>query len=1153
MKFLRMRMAVLFYSTANYPLKSKAILVMNLTSILLFFACLQVSASGFSQQITISEKNAPLKKVLHEIRKQSGYRLLYNTDLIEKANRVTLDVKRVNLEDVLLQSLKGQPFTFELSGNVILIKPKAEQFIFPKELSEKIIPPITVKGKVTDSKGEALIGVGVRVKNSNTGTSTNVDGTFTLANIADDATLIFTYIGYITKEVPVDRNESLTIQLTEDATKLSEVVVTAFGVAREKRGLVTSTQEVKGDRFTQARDNNIASALSGRLAGVDATQINSGPGASSRVIIRGNTSLNSNQQPLYVVNGLPIRNDNNGASQNSGGFNADRGDGISMMNPDDIESITVLKGGAAATLYGSQAANGVILITTKSGKAQKGIGVELNSVANYGTPSVFPVYQYEYGQGQAGKKPATLAEAQATGRLSFGTKIDGVPYIQVDGKMHPYEAHTVKENIHNFLQPSSDITNTLAFAGGNQTFNARLSVSDLRSNAQQPESKYKRQGANLNMLARLGKNDFITIKSSMQYNIVKGINRPTVGYAVQNAAWPAYLIANTVDIRSLAPGYDPITGNELKWQSAIEATNPYYLVNKDGNGDNTQRFLGSASIQVNLKPNLYLLAQGSKDFQFYDQFNYLGKGTNEPPFGNLSTTNGNREKSTVQATINYNAKFLRDFSVSAMAGGYKERNASLASSVSGSVFIIPDFISYTNLKNLTPANRLEIRDGTNALFAQADFDFKKILYLSLTGRNDWFSTLNPGNNSIFYPSIGTSFILSDAIKMPAKVDFVKLRASWAQVGSATVSAGSVVQTYTLSSANSYNVPVQGVLPTLQNPNLRPLTVTTVEGGFETQFLRNRLALDVTYYKKITTDDIVSVNISATSGFSGGNQNIGKLTNNGVEIVLGGSPIRKQNFSWDASLNYSWNKSKIISLAPNVASITLGTGILGSSVVNRLGLPYGTLMAIRMKKDANGQFIYNSTSNFPIGEEVPFGVGTPSTLVGLSNTFRYKRFSLDVLVDGKFGAVGYNNLMVYATRFGLTPMTLEGRESGLRLQGVNQDGKPYNYLWSPTDVYQYYNNLGRGFSGLFVYNTDFVKLRRAVLSYNFSVEKLRFVKLQSASISIVSSNLLTLYRDKAVKAAGLDPEFQESTTNAQGTGGVNLPQTRNIGLNLNLKF
>ena len=1158
--------------------------IVKLSVLLIILACLHVHAASYSQKITLSGNNLALVKVFDILKKQSGYTFFYDDALLRQTSAVNINVRNIALEKALDLCLAGQSLTYSIVGKTVVIKAVKPKRIVEEEsyIREESVKPVflgsvlpigmptirplpakEIAGKVTDEKNEPLPGVSVIAKGTSTGTVTDVGGLFKISLPSEGGTLIFSFVGYESQEILIGNQSTLNVQLKPSEHALSEVVVTAFGISKEKKALTYAVSEVRGEEFTQARDNNIASALTGKIAGVDATQINAGPGGSSRVIIRGNNSLsgtNPNQQPLYVVNGLPINNSNSGASQNTVGLNIDRGDGISMINPDDIESISVLKGGAAAALYGSQAANGVILITTKSGRAQKGVGVEFNSVATMGTPSEFPNFQNQYGQGQNGNIPKTVAEAQASGRLSYGAKVDpSLQYMQVDGKMHPYAPVSVKDNIKNFYRNSTDITNTIAFNAGTESVNGRLSVSDLRSRSMQPNSSYGRQTANLALMAKLGKNDLFVVKSDIQYNIVTGKNRPTVGYAEMNAAWPVYLVANTVDIRNLAPGYNLETGRELAWNPAPEAPNPYFIVNRMGNNDKTKRYIASTSVQMNLTKNLFLMAKGQRDFQYYERSDFVPIGKNSQPFGALNTSNGNQQITNLQATINYNASFFENFGVTAMAGANQERSTFITNNLNGINFVIPNFISLTNLTTITttatsnPAYHTESRTGTNSLFASADLDYSRMLFLSFTGRQDWFSTLNPGHNSIFYPSVGASAVLSEMINMPQKISFLKLRGSWARVGSATVNAGQVNQTYSISTTNGYNLPSQNVSSSLPTPNLKPLTVTTSEIGFDAKFFRSRLGIDFTYYSKVTTNDIVGVNISEASGFTGGNVNIGKVTNKGVEILLTGNPLKTNDFKWDITLNYAYNKSKIVELAPTVAEISLGNGIQGSRIVNRPGLPYGTVMVIRPKTTADGTPIYNSVSHFPEGEEIPFGVGNPPHTLGLTNTFRYKSFSLNVLLDGKFGAVGYNNLMFYATRFGLNPLTLPGRDNGLQLNGVDQKGDSFSYLWTPANIQAYYNQLGRGYSALYTYKTDFVKVRRVVLNYNIPSSILRHLKIQAASVALVASNLFILYRDKRVKDAGLDPEFQESVTNAQGTGGVNMPRTRNFGVNLMLKF
>lgn len=1159
-------MNIYSYEPYKLPGYVKILLMIKLTFVILITALLQISsAASYSQTVTLRFKNAKLETVLKEIGVQAGIDLVYTIPDISEAHPVNINVKKASLKEALEKCFTDQSLTYTLSNNIVIVKKKPDPPFVPKvfaEIKPVIIepdPPVTISGVVKDSEGITLPGVSIKIKGTNGGTTTDMNGQFTLTIPDNSSILIFTYIGYVTQEVPVGNRTSINVVLEVANTALNEIVVTALGVTKSKRGLGYAVQEVRGDEFTEARQNNIASSLTGKIAGVDATQVNSGVGASSRVIIRGNTSLNGNQQPLYVVDGMPINNTNRSARPNSGGLNVDRGDGISNMNPDDIATISVLKGGAAAALYGSQAANGVILITTKKGTVQNGVGIEVTSDSNFGMPSVFPNFQYEYGQGTVGVKPVTLAEAVASGRVSFGAKMDGSLVMQADGVMRPYSPVYAKDNIRNFFRTSQNITNTAAFSAGNQNLRMRLSVSDLRAKDQQPNSEYKRKTANLNVIGKMGKNDFITVESSIQYNMVNGRNRPNVGYAELNAAWGVYMVANSVDIRNMIgdpnnPGINPLTGREQRWNSSLASVNPYYAAYQLGNEDELQRLIGRASIQVNVLPNLYFKGTVAKDFNDYGESNYVPNTNEYFQLGYFDSQTSREDKTNFQGIVNYNQRFLSEkIGLNILAGAQNERNSGKVQTANGTEWIVPDFYSLSNLVNRELVNVNESKSGTNSLFGEANIDYNNFLYLTVTGRKDWFSVLNPGYNSIFYPSVGLSFILSDVMKLPSLFNYAKLRSSWAEVGSATVNAGSINQIYTINTVNAYGAPALSNPNTLQNPNIRPVAVATIEGGFEVQMLDSRIGLDVNYYSRRTRDDILTPPISQTTGYSAGRQNLGLVTNKGWEISLSGTPVRKDDFSWDVNYNFSYNQSKIVELAEGIDFLSLGSGIGGVSMINAVGLPYSTLRANVFMKDANGVQIYNKTSGLEVVGLKDVGVGNPPYLMGLSNTFRYKRLSMAVDIDSKFGAVGYSNMMQYAARFGKTKSTLPGRENGLTVTGVDQTGAPFSRLWPVSTLSTYYNNYGNNNREEFIYKTDFVKLRRVVLKYNLPASSLRFLKIQSASVGVTGFNLAILYQDKRIKDAGIDPEIQESVTNAQGTQGISMPRTRNIGFNLNLKF
>ncbi|RFM36578.1 SusC/RagA family TonB-linked outer membrane protein [Chitinophaga silvisoli] len=1012
-----------------------------------------------------------------------------------------------------------------------------------------------LKGKITGPDGAPVPGATISVKgNPSLVTVANDKGEFEL-NLKDAAlpvVLVVSSIGFDKQEITVNSAaDVVSVKLAESNKALSEVVVTALGIKKDKKALAYAVTEVKGSDFTQAREVNVANALTGKIAGVNATSLASGPGGSSRVIIRGNTSLNGDNQPLYVVNGMPIDNTTPGGSPTTGGGgqNVDRGDGIGGINPDDIETISVLKGGTAAALYGSRAANGVILITTKKGRSRKGIGVDYNTTFTAETPSVYPDWQYEYGQGDGGVKPSSQSQAVTWGRRSWGAKMDGQNYIAFDGKEHPYSPQ--KNNIKNFYRTGSTYTNTVAFNGGNESLNFRFSLSNTNSKSIVPNSKFDKKIANLNLNATLGKR--LSIEAIAQYNVENATNRSSSGDATGNPNWGVYMIANTVDIRSLDPGYDA-TGREIQWNETAYASNPYFVVNRFKNNDTKNRFIGQASVKYDLMKNLYVKANVSRDFFNYDYVGIIPTGTvyTTGAAGEYSGLRNAVSETNSMLTANYNTKLAGTIGLNVLAGTNARRYKSNQTAITGTQFIIPFFYSYTNLSTVTTTpTRNNV--ATNSVFGAIDLDYKSVLFLNFSSRQDWFSTLSPQNNHIFYPAVGTSFIISDAIQLPKAISYAKARASWAQVGGATPDPYILNQSYTMVQGGHEGQPVQTVTQSggvnlVTNSSLKPLTSTTYEAGLEAQFLHNRIGFDITYYSKQTTNDIVSTAISTASGYNNALLNVGKLSNKGIEVLLTGTPVKSKNFTWNVSYNMAYNKSEVEQLAAGLTTLQMATSVGSWAFVhNSVGRPYGVIMGYSVAKNEKGETIYNSATGYEQKSALKYlGNGVPPLTMGFSNTFNYKRLSLDILVDGKFGNKVFSVMDVYATRFGLHKKTLAGRENGLALSGVDQNGNPYTNTIPVSNLRLYYDNT-KNYTDQFMYDGSFVKLRQVVLSYQIPVQRLKI--LQSASLSFVARNLLTLYKN----TDNFDPESSYTNSNAQGFEAFGIPRTRSFGLNLMAKF
>ncbi|MDB4920763.1 SusC/RagA family TonB-linked outer membrane protein [Mucilaginibacter sp.] len=1097
----------------------------------------------------VVENKVTLKDALDNLKKQFKIQIAYHEGLLDNKfvpASLANNAWQFNLDDNLKQLLSVFQLEYrKINDNQISI------FSIKETSDNKAVAIIT--GKVIDATdNEPIINASVFLKaDPKIGAATDVSGNFKLS-VPDKyangpVTLEVAYIGYDRQEFTVS-NPTLAVQikLKKNTSTLNEVVVTALGISKQRKSLGYSVTEVKGSEFTQARENNVANGLSGKVAGVNAAGLSTGPGGSSRIVIRGNGGLAGDNQPLYVVNGMPIDNSVPGGAPTVNGTtnNVDRGDGIAAINPDDIESISVLKGGTAAALYGSRAANGVILITTKKGRAQKGVGIEFNSTATYDNVAVFPDYQYEYGQGDAGVKPMTLANAQATGRRSWGAKIDGATdYVAVDGKTHPYSAQ--KDNLKNYYQTGTTYTNSLAFVGGNEGITYRFSLADLNSKGILPGTTYDRKTFNLALNAKLSSK--ISIEALAQYNIETGHNRTGAGDALGNPNWTPLEVANTVDIRWLNPGYDA-SGKEIVWNDASIASNGYFVINKFKEDDVKDRFIGQGSVLYTPIKDLTFKATLSRDFYNYTYSNILPSGTLYMITGQYQGIQSDVSETNELVTATYKTKIVKDVNVSILGGVNGRQNVTNQQTTDGSQFTIPFFYSTTNLAKIktTP---YDAKIVTNSIFGSADFDYKSLLFLSFTGRKDWFSTLSPQNNSIFYPSVGGSFILSDAVKLPEFFNLAKLRASWAQVGGGAPDAYKINLAYL--SILSAGQPLQNVASNdITNSHLKPYTSTTSEAGIELQMLQNRLGLDITVYNRKTTNDIVNTAISSTSGYNNVILNVGEMDNKGIEVMLNGSPVKSKGFSWNVSYNVAYNDNKVVRLAPGLSTIQLAATVNNYGLLNNTeGLPFGTIYATQMKKNAGGQVIFNKTTGLPVATGyVPLGKSVAPVTMGLTNEFRYKRFSLSFLLDGKFGNKVFSEAEVYATRLGLTKMTLPGRENGLLLNGVDQTGAPYTRTVPVSGLRTYYDNY-KIYSDLFLHDGSFVKLRQVILSYNLPVFDLKAVHIQSASISLVSRNLWTIYK----KTDNFDPEQSFTNSNDQGFESIGLPRTRSLGVNLSVKF
>jgi TonB-linked SusC/RagA family outer membrane protein len=1003
---------------------------------------------------------------------------------------------------------------------------------------------LNLKGQVKDALGGGLPGVSIYVKGTQTSATTDTEGRFNIT-APTNATLVFTYIGYNVEEVAVSNRTVINVVLRESVKALDEVVVTALGIRREKKALTYAVTEVGGESLTKAREINLGNALSGRVAGINATSTATGPSGSSRVVIRGNGSLNGDNQPLYVVNGVPINNSNQGSAGTYGGI--DRGDGLLSINPDDIENISVLKGGTAAALYGSRAANGVILITTKSGKTQQGLGVEYNSTFTMEMPLNLTDWQYEYGSGSRGVAPTNQSEAIAFGRMSWGARLDGSSVVNTDGVSRPYSAQ--KDNIKNFYNTGQTFSNTVSVSGGSEPVNFRFSASDLNNKGVVPNNTVNRKTFNLSVNANLSKK--IIFEGRAQYNIEKTDNRTFTADFQKNPNAGAQLIATNLDVRTLAPGVDA-NGNEVVWSDYIYATNPYFSINNIVNGDTRKRFIGSFTTRYNITEALYARARLGIDNFNLDGFNVEPTGIAFNNRGSMTTDKSLSYETNAEALLGFD-KTIGKFSINAIAGGNKMFNSFDGTTFSSGQFNVPFqyFIGNGSAQLFTPIVR---KYGINSLFASADVGYNSYLYLTVTGRNDWFSTLSKDNNSLLYPSAGLSLVFSELWKKkPNWLSYGKLRGSWAEVGGGAPSPYGLDLTY----ANQAQQHLGATLMTINgsiipNQSLKPYTSTTTEFGIESRMFNSRVGIDVTVYDRTTTNDIVNASVPTSSGFASVALNVGEIRNRGIEFLINGTPVKKGNFSWETSYNVAYNKNTVLKISDNLTSLFIPdatTRTLNGGIYHFQGMPFGMIAGNRALTNAQGQVVFNRATGIPVQSPLTtLGKGVPPLTMGFSNTFTYKSLSLGVLIDGKFGAQVYSATNAYATQFGLDKRTADNnvRETGINVSGVDQQGQPYS---GNVTAQTYYSTIWATLTDQFVTDADFIKLRQLTLSYSLPKSLLSKTPVQAASISLVGRNLLFIHNS----ARNIDPESSYSNGNAQGLENFGIPTVRSYGVNLLVRF
>jgi TonB-linked SusC/RagA family outer membrane protein len=1115
----------------------KLLKVMKLTSFLLFITCLHAVAHTSGQTVTLSLKNVPVQKVFKAVSRQTGVSIVYSENLFEGLQPVTIDVKNASINDVLQKCLTGSPFDCTVQGNTVVIR-KRSAIEIKGDINTPPPPPVPIKGKIVNDKGEPIAGANVQVKGTKKGASTNGEGEFTIDADKGDV-LIISNIGYATRQITLTDTKSLNITLTVNSQQLGELVVTALGIQRRQKSLTYSTTKVNNAELTTVKNMNPINSLNGKVPGLQINPSSSGLGGSVRVILRGQKSTRENQ-PLYVIDGVPLTNFSTAQPQNlwgeSGGVNTpgrDAGDVLSSLNPEDIESITVLKGASAAALYGSQAGNGVIMITTKKGRT--GVArVDFSTAFTVERPMYTPDLQYNFNQ----------------------TNKDNI-YSWGPAGSNP-------DHVKDFFNTGKTWINTIAFTAGNEKAQTYFSYSNTNNTGIMPTNEFKQHTFNFRQTSKFF-NDKLNVDANIIFSTQKTNNRPASGLYF-NPLTGLYLFPRGLNFDSYKNNYEKFSPlrimNVQNWWNidpdneitgADNQQNPYWVLNRDVNLGKKDNLFASLTLKYPITKWLNIQARGSLN-RNYDNYELKANATTQIV---LADKNGRYTYDQLTRTLLYGDVILSgnlkltdkigfNFNAGTSINDAKQDRTYIDSK--GSDLAYANIFTLGNL-NLNPALMMQptgLRRQVQSIFATATFDYDQKVYVDLTARNDWSSTLayTPKAKSGYpYFSAGINTIISELAQLPQFINYSKVRFSFAKVGN-DVEPFSTFPTNTINS---------GAVQTVQSSPylgayLKPEDARSFEIGTEWKFLNNRLTLDFTWYKTNTRNQYFDFSAPRGSGFSRFFVNAGNIENKGIEAIVGYDVVNKGNVKWNTSVNFTRNRNKIIELLPELGGtyeLTLA-GVNSYSLRIREGGSYGDIYGIKFQRAADGSIVVDDKGK-PQAKGFGFvGNPNPDFLAGWNNSVEYKNFIISALIDGRFGGKVMSITQAVLDEYGVSKVTADARNNG----GVHIPATMLNGTkWSgaiPAETF--YTTVGgrAGISEYYMYDATNIRLRE--LSVGYKVPSKSTI-IKDMRLSLVARNLFFIKKE-----APYDPELSMSTGNGlQGIDVFSMPSTRSMGLSFRCSF
>ena len=1051
----------------------------------------------------------------------------------------------------------------------------------------------TLKGTVTSGQdGQPLPGVTVLIVGSSTGVITDGNGDFSIPFSGTSGKLQFSFVGMQQQTVDITSATVYNVVLQQDITALDEVVVTALGITREKKALGYAAQDISGDNLKRTAETNIVNALAGKSAGVYVQSASGNVGASSRIIIRGNSSLRDDNQPLFVVDGIPV--DNSLTAMGGGMTSNDFGNAAADINPSDIAEMTILKGANAAALYGSRGANGVILITTKSG-ARRGFSVSVESSTTFSKPLILPEYQDKYGQGgfmqfwykdglNGGKYDGVdesygpeldytvkTEDIQPGGRLYWAIEA-GFPQTpgqvltlpQFNSPIDPNTGDRIPtpwishpDNVKNFFVTGLTAINNVSLSSGGNWGNIRLSLTNSTQKGTVPNTDQKKNTISFSSLSKL--NDKLSFEVRAQYMNIHSDNLPGAGYTFNNPMMQTIWGARQVDWEYMRDNIQRPDGTQITWIERWH-DNPYWMQYKMLDPLTKNRLIGNALMKYEITDWLNFQVRAGTDYSSQQverqrAWGGVSGGTREGWWEAYSTV---RQEINADFLLAARKKVSEDFTIAGNFGGNIMNNKYQDQMTRVPKLVVPDIYAVSNAKEPATTSFYKSEREIQSLYGSFSMEYRNQIFFDLTGRNDWSSTLPPKNNSYFYPSATLSWIFSETLGLDKNMfTFGKLRVGWAQVGN---DAGPYRLSQTYGSAMPFGTnPSFSLGNTLPPLDLKNELIDSKEVGADLRFFSNRVGLDVTLYTSSAKNQILSAVISNATGYSTSVINAGRIDNRGIEVMFKVTPVQANDFSWNIDLNWSKNKNQVVELNEQIESYELYKIYNQITVVAPVGGSYGTMMGKGYVYDDNGNMVVGANGIPKTSDIKEIGNIMPDWIGGMNNTFTYKNFSFGFLLDGRKGGDIFSRTNwdgfstgVLATTVGLNDRGVEMREpveagGGINFGGVFEDGTPNNVYVEMEDAR--WNGFARG--ERFTYDASFIKLREMILTWSIPTEALRRFKVKAAEVSLFGRNMAILYSN----VPNVDPEAATNSAALGSQGGEygSIPPSRNIGFTLKLTF